>query len=108
MSTELFLTPAFGCLIAEARRQFDFIIIDTIPVFAADDTTTLAPKADGVLFVVRRRYTSARLAQEAMDLLYQRHSKILGIVLNRADSRSCSYKYYKYSQYSVQETAVDA
>jgi capsular exopolysaccharide synthesis family protein len=95
----VFLAPAFDNLIRRAREEYDYIVIDSIPVLAADDSTTLAPKADGVLFVVRRGFTSSRLAQEALDLLYQRQAKIIGIVFNRADSRSRSYKYYKYSKY---------
>lgn len=101
---DLFLSCGFANLLQQARQQYDFIIVDTIPVFAADDSTTLAPKVDGVLFVVRRAHTSARLAQDALDLLYQRQAKILGIIFNRADSRSRSYNYYKYSKYYAEES----
>ncbi len=93
---ELFLGPSFDRLLKNTRSQFDFVIFDTIPVFAADDTTSLAPKADGVLFVVRREYTSSRLAQEALELLYQRQARVLGIVFNRVDSLARGYSYYKY------------
>lgn len=102
-SGELFLSPRFDKLMEQARQEFDFVILDSIPVFAADDATTLAPKADGVLFVIRRGHTSARLAQEALDLLYQRKARVLGIVFNRADSEARSYNYYKYSKYYAAE-----
>lgn len=103
---DLFLTASFDRFLKQVREQFDFVVLDSIPVFAADDSTTLAPKADGVLFVIRRAHTSARLAQEALEMLYQRQVKIMGIVFNRADSQSKSYNYYKYKEY--QDTvAVD-
>lgn len=101
---EMFLGAAFDRLLQDARQQYDFVVVDTIPVFAADDTSTLAPKADGVLFVVRREFTSSRLAQEALELLYQRQTKVLGIVFNRVNSRSSSYGYYKYSEYYADNT----
>lgn len=99
-SGELFLSPQFGVLLDKARANFDYVIIDSIPIFAADDATTLAPKTDGVLFVLRRGHTSSRLAREALDVLYQRQVTVLGLVFNRANSASASYRYYKYSKYA--------
>jgi Mrp family chromosome partitioning ATPase len=58
-SGALFLGPNCDQLLARARNEFDCVIVDSIPVFAADDTTSLAPKLDGVLFVVRDSFTSA-------------------------------------------------
>ncbi len=96
---ELFLTPAFDALLRQSREQFDYLILDSIPVFAADDTTTLAPKLDAALFVVRRSYTSTRLASQALELLYQRQVRVLGLVFNRADADAPNYRYYRYSGY---------
>jgi succinoglycan biosynthesis transport protein ExoP len=97
--SELFLTPAFGSLLEQARTQFTYVIMDSIPIFAADDTTTVAPKMEAVLFVVRRSHTSAGLAHAALEALYERHVKVLGLVFNRADSTSGAYRYYKYVRY---------
>jgi Mrp family chromosome partitioning ATPase len=98
-SSELFLSSAFDQLLQEVQKQFDFVVIDSAPVFAADDATTLAPKMDGVLFVVRGSYTRASLARQALELLYQRQAKVLGLIFNRANSRTGSYSYYKYADY---------
>lgn len=98
-SGEAFLRLSFDTFLKNAREQFDFVVIDSIPVLAADDATSLAPKVDGVLFVIRRAYTSSKLAQEALDALYQRQARIIGIIFNRADSESKSYSYYRYSEY---------
>jgi len=96
---ELFLTPAFGVLLQEARNQFDYVIMDSIPIMAADDTTTVAPRLEAVLFVVRRARTRVGLAREALEALYARHAKVLGLVYNGADSASGTYRYYKYAAY---------
>jgi len=98
-SGDLFLGSAFDDVLAGLRQQFDHIIIDSSPVFAADDATTLAPKVDGTLFVVRSRFSSARPVREALELLYQRQAKVLGIVFNQADPSARSYYYYKYADY---------
>jgi len=98
-SGELFLSERCDRLLAQMLEEYDCVIIDSIPVFAADDTTSLAPKMDGVLFVMRNKFTSADTARHALELLYERQAKIMGLVFNRADSASRSYKYYKYAKY---------
>jgi capsular exopolysaccharide synthesis family protein len=103
---ELFLRPAFDSFLEQAKQMFHYVIIDSVPIFAADDATTLAPKTDGVLFVVRRAYTSSRAAQEALSLLYQRRANVLGLIFNRADTRTGSYHYYKYAQYYSHSTTA--
>lgn len=96
---DLFLSPIFDQIIAQLREQFDYVLIDSSPVFAADDTATLAPKVDGTLFVVRSRFSHARVVCEALDLLFQRQAMVLGLILNRSNSASRSYYFYKYEKY---------
>jgi capsular exopolysaccharide synthesis family protein len=98
-SGDLFLSQAFDQVLARMRRQFDYVLIDSSPVFAADDATTLAPKVDGTLFVVRGNFSGARQVREALELLRQRQAKILGLIFNRADASAHSYYYYKYADY---------
>jgi Mrp family chromosome partitioning ATPase len=49
---------------------------------AADDVPSLAPRVDGVIFVVRAKFTSARVARTSLDMLYQRKARVLGLVFN--------------------------
>ena len=92
---DLLLRPAFDKLLARWRQKFDSVVIDSHPIFAADDTTTLAPKVDGTLLVVRSRFSSARVVREALDQLYHRKVRVLGLVFNRANAAARSYCYYR-------------
>jgi polysaccharide biosynthesis transport protein len=96
---DLFVGPALELLLARLRQQFDFVIMDTSPVFASDDVTTLAPRADGTLFVVRSGVSRSGPVAEALELLARRQVKILGVVINGADTASKSYHFYKYAEY---------
>jgi capsular exopolysaccharide synthesis family protein len=96
---DLFLRPALDVLLAQWRKEFDYVLIDSSPVFATDDAATLAPRVDGTLFVVRSRFSGARQVQEALELLLRRQAKVLGVVFNRADTSAKSYHYYKYAEY---------
>jgi capsular exopolysaccharide synthesis family protein len=64
-SSELFINPATGNFLKEIAGGYDYVLVDTAPVMAADDVTSLAPNMDGTIFVVRADYTSARLARAA-------------------------------------------
>jgi len=75
------------------------VIIDSSPILAADDTTSLAPKIDATIFVVRLSYTSARLTKKALELLYNRQVNIPGVILNFVDTSLPEYYYYQYSEY---------
>ena len=105
---DLFLSPAFDQLLARLREQYDYIIMDSSPVFAADDSSTLAPKMDGTLFVVRSRFSNGRAVREALDLLFQRQARVLGLILNRSDATARTYHAYKYAEYySTANVEVD-
>lgn len=103
---DLILNSAFGDILARLREQFDYVIVDSSPVFAADDAATLAPKVDGTLFVVRSQFSRAGAVREAIELLTRRQARVLGLVLNRADASARSYYYYKYTDYYRQDAAA--
>jgi capsular exopolysaccharide synthesis family protein len=104
---DLFLKPAFDELLATLRAQYEYIIVDSSPVFAADDSSTLAPKTDGALFVVRSRFSNARIVREALNILFQRQARVLGLILNRADTTSRTYYAYKYAEYYATTSKED-
>jgi polysaccharide biosynthesis transport protein len=100
LSSELFVNAAANRFLQQARAHYDFVVLDTAPVMAADDVTSLAPHVDGVVFVVRAGQSSARVARAALDLLYLRHVRVLGLVFNAIRPSSADYYcYYKYKDY---------
>jgi len=98
---ELFLSPATDVFFHAIRDLYDCIILDSAPVLAADDTASLAPKMDGVLFLMSASMTSSRLAQNSLDLLYHRRVKVLGLLFNRVDTSLPEYYYYQYHVYDI-------
>ena len=95
---ELFVSAEIAGFLEEAANGFEFVIIDTPPVMAADDATSLAPRVDGVLFVLRAGHTSARVARAALDLSYQRKTRVLGLLFNavRPGNGDYCYDYHDY------------
>ena len=96
--------------IAELRKSFKFIVIDSPPIMAATDAVILSVQTDGVLLVVRSGETPKEAFTRTRDLLISVKCNILGVVLNAVDSSSpdyyYSYRYYPYSYgYGPQEAA---
>ena len=104
--SEHLLRDSTEALLKEIYQHYDYIIIDSSPVLAADDTTSLAPKIDATIFVVRLSYTSARVTKKALELLYGRQVNIPGVILNFVDTSLPEYYYYQYSEYYSTPTNV--
>ena len=85
--------------LTDTVKEYDYVLIDTAPVMAADDVTSLAPRVDGVLFVIRAEFTSARVANASLDMLAQRKARILGLVFNSVRPSLGEYSYYRYRDY---------
>jgi capsular exopolysaccharide synthesis family protein len=96
---DAFLGAELPNLLAAWRQEYDYVLIDSSPIFAADDAPTLAPKVDGVIFVVRSRFSRARAVTTALEVLRQRQAKVLGVVFNRAKSGRKDHYYYNYEEY---------
>jgi capsular exopolysaccharide synthesis family protein len=84
--------------IAELRRRFKFIVIDTPPIMAATDAVILSALTDGVLLVVRSGSTPKEAFTRTRNLLADVKCRLLGVVLNAVDASAPDY-YYSYRYY---------
>lgn len=89
--TELLSGKYFAALVREARRHYDYIIIDTPPVGRVVDAAIVAPICDGVVIVMNERSATLRQSREAVEQLRKTSSKILGVVLNYAKTKTKAY-----------------
>ena len=96
---ELFLSTDADRFLRAAAAQYDYVIIDSAPVTAADDTSCLAPKVDATLFVFRFAASSIRVSGKALDTLRERQVNVLGLICNDVDESLQDYYYYRYSEY---------
>ncbi len=98
---DLLSSHRMGEAIAELRRRFKFIVIDTPPVMAVTDAVILSVQADGVLIVVRSGETPKAAFTRTRELLASVKCRILGVVLNAIDASVQDYYYsYRYYPYS--------
>jgi Mrp family chromosome partitioning ATPase len=83
-------------LLAEARRRFDWVVVDTPPLVAVPDTRLIGRWVDGFLVIIGAHRTPRKLVADALDLLDP--AKIVGVVFN-GDDRPLSSRYGYYSHY---------
>ena len=83
-------------LLDEARQSFDWVILDTPPVMLLPDAHLMASMVDGAVLVVRAASTPHELVRRATEAVGR--SRILGVVLNRAEpsGQHDHYQYYGY------------
>jgi capsular exopolysaccharide synthesis family protein len=80
----LFLGDKLGQLLSNLRETWEYVILDTPPILASDDTSLMIPQADAVLLVVRPFSTRSRMVRHALEMLHQRRAKQVTIILNEA------------------------
>ncbi|MBN1635854.1 MAG: CpsD/CapB family tyrosine-protein kinase [Deltaproteobacteria bacterium] len=99
--SELLESKSMSSIIAEVGQRYSdrFVIIDTPPIQATVDPKILADQVDGIIVVVRHRYT--RESDFKMSLSILPREKILGTVLNAQDELpSKKYRYRKYGYHN--------
>ena len=80
----------FESLIRFARRQFDYVIIDTAPMGLVPDAEGIAEFCDASVIVVREDTILARNINDAIDTLNETKARVLGVVFNDAKGSNAS------------------
>ena len=82
---EMFRDRSFSTLLANLRKLYDIVVIDTPPVLALNDARHMKDDIDVVLFVSRWRKTSRFAATTAVNALREVDAPLAGVVLNGVD-----------------------
>lgn len=85
-------SPRLDELVEEARKYYDYIVLDTPPVLPFPDCRLIERFADGFLVVVAAHKTPRKLVEEAIDILDP--DKLVGLVFNNDDQSV--FGYYSY------------
>ena len=100
-------SSAMDDLLAELRRRFELIILDTAPVLPVADGRVLAAKSDVTLLLARWRRTPDHALRAAMRALASAGASVSGVILTKMDVRQHSrfasgdaaYYYNEYRSY---------
>jgi receptor protein-tyrosine kinase len=87
----------FSNFLEEARRDFDYVLVDAPPTELVSDPATIAAQADGVLLVFDAQNTRKGAVRQSVRNLESVGANVLGTVMNNVQaSRRGYYRYYRY------------
>ena len=90
---EALASRRFDHVLALARAQADFVLVDTPPAGVLADAALLAPRLEGMLLVVSAGRTKRDLARRAREQLERVNANLLGVVLTDVREDDKLYKY---------------
>jgi capsular exopolysaccharide synthesis family protein len=93
---ELLSGKYFAALIAECRKVYDYIIIDTPPLGQVIDAAVIADKCDGFALVLGSAKVHYRMAQDVVEQISKSGCKMLGVIRNNRKLPNRKYYYRKY------------
>jgi polysaccharide biosynthesis transport protein len=102
LPSELLGSKQMEDLLAQARAQYDFVIIDTPPVLAVTDASVLGRLVDAAILIIRYNAVPKQVVRRCIDLLERSGTHLLGVAVNAVDFRAPEYsdyygrKYYEY------------
>ncbi|MFG0334616.1 MAG: CpsD/CapB family tyrosine-protein kinase, partial [Maioricimonas sp. JB049] len=99
---ELLLSPQFSDLLRVVRDRYDVVIVDSPPILAVSEPSTIAAMVDGVVLVTglsRNARTLMTRTHEALDVV---GARLLGVVINavgKASAYGTGYQRYRSYRY---------
>jgi capsular exopolysaccharide synthesis family protein len=98
--SELISSESMKELLRSLGERFDYVLIDSPPLFTVSDPIILSTLVDGVILVVKSGQSKSELVRRACQDLASVGARILGVTLNNLNIRKDGYDYYNsYRQY---------
>jgi len=86
-------------ILEKLKSQYDYVLIDGLPILLFADATYLARYCDGVLLTTMYNKTSLKELENSKEILSSARADIVGVVINGAPLKSGSYYYHYYYKY---------
>lgn len=99
--TELLGSERFSNLVNALKRDFQYILLDTPPVFPYTDACILGSRCNGIVFVVKIDTTNKTRVEKAIKSLESAGGRVIGTFLTairpltEKDDESRDYYYYR-------------
>ncbi len=92
-ASELVLSKKLEELFAEARHEFDYVLVDTPPVGLITDALLMMRYADCTMFVVNTQFASKDHVNNALEVLATNPGTNAGFILNGVRMKKSKYYY---------------
>ena len=93
---ELIQSPNMEVLFNALKERYDYIIVDTSPLYLVSDTFHLDKYADMTIFVTRANYISREMLPYIQEIYVQQKMHNMACVLNASTGGKRGYGYGRY------------
>ncbi|MCB9767268.1 MAG: polysaccharide biosynthesis tyrosine autokinase [Candidatus Omnitrophica bacterium] len=94
--SELLSSRQMRDLIDEFSMNYDRVLFDMSSVLAVTDSAILGSVVDGVILVVKAYKTPRSYIQQAIEIMHNVGSNMVGVVFNQVRRYGSAYYYYYY------------
>ncbi|MCA9437286.1 MAG: CpsD/CapB family tyrosine-protein kinase, partial [Candidatus Omnitrophica bacterium] len=94
--SELLSSRQMRDLIDEFSINYDRVLFDMSSVLAVTDSAILGSVVDGVILVVKAYKTPRSYIQQAIEIMHNVGSNMVGVVFNQVRRYGSAYYYYYY------------
>lgn len=106
--TQILNSKGFEQLVADLRRRYDRVFIDTPPLAAVSDALIILPLVDGSLFTIYFNKVRRKAAQFSAKSLLEANVPNFGAILNGLNLAVSGYYYAQYYDKSYKDYYVSA
>lgn len=111
-TNEILASKAMHALVTQLRSRFDYVILDMPPMAPVVDVRVTSSFVDSYVFVIEWGKTSIDVVKHNLRSSSEIQSKLLGVVLNKADTKALSryesyHGRYYYQKYYARYGYVD-
>src|SRR5690606_12068820 len=89
--TAVLASPSVQKLMSYLGSQGQVTMLDAPPVLSVADVSVLAPRVDGVIFVVRQSFSKREPVASALRQLQAMQARVLGVVFVQARANEWGY-----------------
>lgn len=102
-TSELLAGPGMHDVLEEARKSYDYIIVDLPPLGPVVDAKAFSPFADAFILVAEWGVTPRALVRATLQAESRISAKLLGVILNKTDMNMLS----RYGSFGGSEQYLD-
>lgn len=97
-STEVLDTEKVKAVIEQARKEFDYVIIDSPPAHVVTDSLVISPLADGMIYNIRRDYAKVAEINRTLEEIRSADIDVVGAIFTMSAGEENS-RYYRRKGY---------
>jgi capsular exopolysaccharide synthesis family protein len=106
--SELLGSERMSELIDHLEQKWDMVLLDSPPIVAVTDASTISREIDAIALVVKAGQTERSAVDRALDMMHNVRAPLIGAILNGASQESLGGKYaYYYSYYNYYYNSED-